>query len=396
MAARLRHSPHLVRLALGSALVFSLLVAWGSGVNHDYSSYTQHWQLVIEAVNPWAREHDGRPIDFNAYGPGNLVLAPAYGLHPIFPKLLLTAASFLIGFLLIDEAARHRDASLTARQMPSLVFALCPLVIIYVYGFGSNDILPALAVILAFRFRAQRQFGLLGLVLGFGALIKFFPLLFVPFFAQEAGRFRLRSFITASLAFLVGMGAAYFAWGEAVFAPFAYAANRGPKMLSILRFLDPASDRLGGEALVDMAIAYNMIIVTLVASLVALYIVMARLDWRVGAMFGILITLAVYKVGHAHFYLVWMAAYAWLGTQPEPHIRALYTRAFAPVAIFLSVFSVILLSSGVISGGWYLQGPWYVVRQYVSLTFAVVLAWSFWSARAEILKPPRSGFSLCW
>ena len=298
-----------------------------SGVNHDYSSYVQHWQLLLDSANPWASEHLGQPIDFNAYGPGNLALAPALSLHALAPKICLALTMFLVALMLSDESAQQGTRGRDGLLSPAFLLALCPLTAVYVYGFGSNDALAALSVAVALRMRSNGRFALAGTALAIGALVKFYPLLFVPLFAFSAdGRVQLRTFISATAVFLGGMGAAYLAWGADIFAPFLYATERAPKMLSILRLLDPASARLGGEAMVEWLIDFNSLLVVAVASLFALYATLARLDWRVATSTGIFLILMTYKVGHPHFYLPWLVAYAWLGTQAAPSC-AVSTRA---------------------------------------------------------------------
>ncbi|MEL6956894.1 MAG: glycosyltransferase 87 family protein [Pseudomonadota bacterium] len=392
-----RGSPEAVLWLWLALAVLALFVAWLSGVNHDYSSYVQHWGLVLDAANPWAVEHEGEPIDFNAYGPGNLALAPAMLAGDIVPKLVLSLTALLIGLLISAEAASQGTVGRDGWLSPGLLFAASPLVAVYVYGFGSNDILAAFAVVLAFRARARERYLLVGAALAIGALVKFYPLLFVPFFAvSDTGRVRLRAFVSAVIVFIGGMAAAYLAWGESVLAPFLYAAEREPKMLSILRILDPVSARVGGEAVVDVLINYNSIIVVATAALFALYGTLARLDWRVTASTGILLTLMAYKVGHPHFYIVWLVGFAWLGVQAEPELRRLYTRAFAPLAIFLSAFSLLLLASGFTGQDWYLHGPWRIARPIGAGIFTLLALYGLWQARSVLLKPPTKGFSLSW
>ncbi len=368
-----------------------------SGVNHDYSSYVQHWQLAMDGANPWATRHAGAPVDFNAYGPGNLVLAPLVAIHPLTPKLFLALAVFLVALVISMESTRQGTRGRDGRLSPAVLFALCPLTTVYVFGFGSNDALAALTVALAFHARQREKYAMVGMALALGALVKFYPILFVPLLALTGdGRVQLRAFASATAVFLLAMGAAFLVWGSDILAPFVYATERAPKMLSILRFLDPASAKLGGESLIDWLIEHNSIMVVAVASAFAAYAALARLDWRVAASTGILLILMTYKVGHPHFYLAWLAAYAWLGTQAAPELRRLYTRAFAPLAIFLSAFSLLVLVSGFTGEEWYLMGSWAKARPIGAAIFMVLALYGFWQARDVLVKSPTRGLALSW
>ena len=148
--------------------------------------------------------------------------------------------------------------------------------------------------------------------------------------------------------------------------------------------------------MVEWLIDFNSLLVVAVAFLFALYATLARLDWRVATSTGILLILMTYKVGHPHFYLPWLVAYAWLGTQAAPELRRLYTRAFAPLAIFLSLFSLLVLVSGFTGQEWYLHGPWRIARPLGAAAFNLLALYGFWQARGVLLKSPARGFSLSW
>ncbi|MEM9739521.1 MAG: hypothetical protein AAF829_06595 [Pseudomonadota bacterium] len=102
------------------------------GISHNHSFYSQHWQLLLDAANPWEREHQGQSIDFNAYGPGNLILAPLLSIHDLAPKISLTLAMFLVALILSQQTeaqgTRGRDGILSA----AVLFVLCPLTAFYV------------------------------------------------------------------------------------------------------------------------------------------------------------------------------------------------------------------------------------------------------------------------
>lgn len=384
---------------LGALIVLVLVITLATGVSHDQRYYLyEHWELLRTGQDPWALEIDGERIHPNAYGPLHTILGYSSFLHALAPKYILSLCALGIFAIILEEQKRNMTlSSFPIWFSPAVTFLLAPLVIIHTYIFGTNDIVPALSIAFAFRFRRRDQHGWMGVALGIGALIKFYPLLFVPFFALIGdGRIKLRGFFSASAVFLGGMITAYSVWGDSVLGPLLWSEERVPRMLSILRFLEPLSERVGGGGLVAFAVDHNSAIVVLTAALFGLYALLARLDWKIATLAGILAIFLVYKVGHTQFYLVWFVLFALMGAQSDQDDVRIYRRDFLPFAVFLSVFSILFYVSRFTNDGFYLDGRWYILRQVSSVLLWGSLLPCLWFVRRRLFKPIRFSFAVRW
>ncbi len=223
-------------LSLISLLFLGFTVRFG--VVQDYFHYLSVWREVRLRHDPWflVRGVFGT-YPLNAYGPLFNPLAALTWLHPLLPKLLFSTSyvlltSWLIGFASRDGRASHRTL------LPLLVWFWNPYVWVELTYFGHFEVLVGLTVVAALEERARRRELNAGTWLGLGVLLKYLPVVLVPFLALEDGkRLRWRFLFAAAGVIALGFGTSLLLWGPSTFRPLEFAATRGAYHLSIYRFL---------------------------------------------------------------------------------------------------------------------------------------------------------------
>ncbi len=204
---------------------------------HDYYFYLQMWYEVRQGHDPWwlvwGRHGDG-PL--NAYGPAFNLLAGLPWLNPLAPKLLFAYSYVLFAVASIKGAtASCRPSSLQILGLFALFWNPFPWVEIAIRG--HFDILVGLLCLAAVQARLRERDILSGGCLALGVLLKYFPIVLLPFLALDRGRLRLRFLLAALATIALGMVLSYEVWGLSVLRPLAFAANRPSAMLSIFRYV---------------------------------------------------------------------------------------------------------------------------------------------------------------
>jgi hypothetical protein len=394
-----------LRRLLWSALVLALAeiaLALANGVVHDYRDYLSQWANTVAGRDPWSLTLGGLAIPMNAYGPVHAVVGYLILINPLAPKLAFVLSTIVV-YIVIGLAALRRGWEMSWRQIQRLAIAwpLSPLALICACVFGLNDSLVALFVILALEIRERGKHAWSGLFLGLGALLKFYPLLFVPLICLgRQGIIHVRGLFAAAVTFTIGMAAAYGVWGPSVLSPLAFGAVREAKMLSPISFLESLENRIPISPIVEGLKSMNAYMVVGAAVLAALHGWCARLDFKITALLGIGLTVFTYKVGHYQFYLPWTAVIAWVlvGTGSEQAQKV--ARSFVPAAAFLGAFSLLYLSSLHLPHFGhqnYLTGPWGdYVRDRVAVPFTAALAWGVFRSRKAIFVRWQKPAKLVW
>jgi hypothetical protein len=382
------------------AAIFTFLV-FVTGAIHDYVAYLAQWANSLDGSGPWSPTRNGEGIPVNAYGPVHVILGALIVIHPLLPKLLLALSNVLI-FTMLAIAASRRGWALTYVELViiAVMYPLFPLVLIGSCFFGLNDSLVALFIVLAFEARRRDRYEIVGTLLALGALLKFYPILFIPFLCSgRDGIFRVRGLVVCAFVFLFGIALAYAVWGGAIFSPISLGIDRGAKLLSPLAFLAALQKVLPIEPLVSWLLEFNSLMIIGVAGFFSLHGWMARLDWRITSLWGILFVFFVYKVGHQQFYMCWVAALAWVLIDSDTDETRLSARAMIPIAVFLGLFQVIYIFSPYLPGfgSYYLTGPiGKLVRHLISIPFSAAILWSLFLARAQLFRPWHHPIAIKW
>lgn len=375
-----------VAAVLVAVIIIALIIAFG--VQHDYALYLQQWGILLDGGDPWGRMWGELPIHPNAYGPLQVVIGYLAVIHDLAPKLLFGFCNAAIFWL--TACAAHRAGwvlDLKTLMLLALAYAFFPLTFFSTYVFGINDSVVALCVLLALEARRREWYEGSGLWLGLGALLKFYPLLFLPLLMLDRnGSLRLRGIAAGVGLFAVGMLVGYLVWGESVLAPFSFGQDREAKLLSILNFMEYAASHVGAESAANWLVDRNASTVVLLAALFSLHCWLSRVPWEVATCVGMLLIFFVYKVGHPQFYLCWLVALVWIYFSASLQDHRAFARRLAPIAIFLGLFMLLYYFSlhGTNEPG-YLEGPWRPVRYFVSIPFAITVALCLYSVRERWL-----------
>lgn len=265
------------------------------GPHFDYTPYMEQWTRILAGLNPWT----GDPT--NAYGPGHVVLALLFYLHPLAPKLLFLLC--WVGVFLIVFEAAGRDAAVGLLAYIGL-FAT-PFFFILVCIYGVEDAFVTLLTLLAVDLRIRKaQCILPALLLSAAALTKLYPLALLPFLATDRGAINLRFVVVFALSCAAGVLITFALWGLSVLYIVEFAAGRGPKMLSIFLFLYRSGlSPLAGTSLAKAFIDWNAGIVA--AALAVLYLVqlLARMPALTGTTIAMIGLLAFYKSGNPPYFV---------------------------------------------------------------------------------------------
>ena len=223
---------HRAGFAIAYAGAFLLVAAVVPAAN-DYRAYLQQWQAVVAGLDPWRTPI---PLGINAYGPLHNLYGLLFLLHPALPRVL--GAAVWLGALW-PVTGHILRAPRDARWRLGLLLAvtLNPFLWGWVAVFGSNDALAAAFLVFAALALGRRASVTAGVCVALAALLKFYPLLVIPFVACDRRRLDLPFAATALGVFVVGMGLAATIWGASIFAPLLFAAGREPSQLSFYAFL---------------------------------------------------------------------------------------------------------------------------------------------------------------
>jgi hypothetical protein len=218
------------------SLVF-LAVTLISGPMHDYHYYLNMWYEVEQGHDPWFLVFGSNgTVPLNAYGPLFNLLAVLDWLNPLAPKLFFAFAYLLFAVAAIkDFTASHRASLVSLAALTALFWNPFPWVEIAIRG--HFDILVALLCIGAIRAWTGGRDLASGTCLALGVLLKYSPIVLLPFLALDRGRIRWKLLVVAVTLIALGMGCSYLIWGPTLFKPLTFAATRESNFMSIFYFL---------------------------------------------------------------------------------------------------------------------------------------------------------------
>ena len=309
-------------------VVWSLGMAWLSlkgGVQHDYKAYITQWQLLLNGDPPWSTN--------NAYAPVHVVIGYLLPLHDLAPKFLFVISMLAANYLLVQDLLTIRGF-----DRINLVYLLCiPANILFIgmgIIYGLNDGFVAALLVFAVLLKLRSHSKLTGLFIGLAALMKFYPILLLPFFALDYKKINYEIIISGIVTFVAGFVAALIVWGTGPIAPVVFNSSRGPSLLSVLLALRTT---FGETGIINFLIQYNTFFV--IAGIIGTfaYIWCKNYSWLEGVVLGYLILLTIYKVGNQQFYIPFLFMVASL-----PLLNSNLTDRMAviliPIVIFLSLF----------------------------------------------------------
>ena len=286
------------RLLVGFSLAFLAVTVLG-GPRHDYVADLEIWDHVLRGLDPWWLLA-GKGYPLNAYGPLFNAMAALAWVNPMAPKLLF--ASAYLGFLiwLLGDADPRRGAFGLPR-FGLVAWFLNPFPWVDIAWFGHFDILVAVACVAAVHGRVRGRDVASGASLAAGVLLKYVPVVILPFLALDGRKARPRLFATAGALIALGLGSSVLIWGPSTFRPLTLATTRGSSLLSIFRFLRGAYSplRLFWDA-PDVDFLSMPCLVVAGASVFA-WCWWRRVDPATSAVLAVLTTLLFYQVGFIQY-----------------------------------------------------------------------------------------------
>jgi hypothetical protein len=226
------------------SLVF-LGVSALSGPRHDYYFYIQMWYEVAQGRDPWFTVvwQDGQ-VPLNAYGPLFNVLTGLWWVNSYAPKLLFAYAYILFSIALTKSFAASRSLS-GLQSVVLLALFWNPFAWVEIPIRGHFDILVGLLCLGSVRAWARGYDIRSGVCLALGVLLKYLPIVLLPFLSLERGRVRTRFLMVAAAAIAFGLILSIRLWGMSTLLPLDRAANRFSAPLSIFWFLSHRYSPLG-------------------------------------------------------------------------------------------------------------------------------------------------------
>ena len=306
--------------ASGALMVFSAVflaaavITWIAG---DHRIYVNLWTSILRGRDPWYLGVHSQ----NAYGPLFNALAPMTLLSPLTNKLLFAFAYLAFVVWLIKAVAPRRDV-----QPPSwfwsglLIFNLYPWEQIAWYGYF--DILVGLACVAGVHSLAARKDGLSGAYLASGILLKFLPVVMLPFVAVDGRRLNVRLVGVCVALVALGFVASVLLWGASTFAPVILAVTREPYW-SVYNLI-PGATAIGW---VQKALS--------AAAMLALFVwwTRRRIGPLLSSILAVLVTLLFYSVDGAEYQMTlfclvsYWAASEWSSLQQRP-VLVLFLMAY--------------------------------------------------------------------
>jgi hypothetical protein len=340
-----------ILIAFSAAFFAGTVLSWARG--DYYYFYLDEWMAVLGGRDPWLCMREvcvnwpedpttlGSRTGFNSYGPLFNALAPLLWVNPLANKLLF-AFSYLayVIWLIKDLAARRGLATLSWPWLSLWIFNPFPWV--EVAYFGYFDVLVALACVAAVHSLISKRDEVSGSYLAVGVLLKFMPIVILPFlvFSERRFHFRLLSFCVGVVIF--GLAVSILIWGPSTFLPLALAALRQPAWSiydvlasthSPLRlFLDPHNsnflDWLEKTLLITAGLA------------VFAWCMLRRIGPALSATLAILVTLLFHRTGQFNYQMVpFLLISYWMVSEREllrehSALAALLGGYFGVLAIF--------------------------------------------------------------
>jgi hypothetical protein len=291
-----------VVLVVFSAAFLGLTVV--SGARDDYNGYLEEWMAVLGGSDPW--QHDpwgGKP--FNNYGPLFNMLAPLAWVNPLANKLLFAFSYLVFVIWLIKDFAPRQG--FIALSWPSVgLWLVNPFPWEQIAYRGYFDVLVSLACVAAVHSLVSRKDGISGTYLALGILLKYMPIVILPFlvFSERRFHFRLLSFCVGVV--ILGLVVSVLIWGTSTFWPLEVAASRRSTWSiyfvlasthSPLRpFLDsPNVDWLEKPLLLTAGLATFT------------WCMLRQIEPALSSTLAILVTLLFYRVGYANYQMVLFA-----------------------------------------------------------------------------------------
>lgn len=221
-------------LAGGLFLVLTVLF----GPRQDYVAHIQIWKEVISGNDPWWIQPESGII-LNAYGPlFNLFAIPA-AINPLAPKIIF-ALIYLLFCIKLLQFYQDQNRLQGWPIWLLLAWLFNPAMWLEIVFYGHFDVLMAILIVASVHLCISKLDYKSGICLGAGFLLKFLPVVILPFLVirgLDPGKWRWRTLVSALILMISGMWTSYLLWGTSTFRPLFFASERGSSLISVWRYL---------------------------------------------------------------------------------------------------------------------------------------------------------------
>jgi hypothetical protein len=310
-----------VLIAFSAAFLALTALSW---VRADYPGYVDEWTGVLAGRDPWPSETPRKP--FNAYGPLFNVLAPLVWLNPLANKLLFALLYLAYVVWLIKDFAPRRG--FVTISWPWLgLWLLNPFPWVEIAYLGYSDVLVALTCVAAVHSLLDGKDRVSGTYLALGILLKFMPIVILPFLVFSERRFHVRLLGFCIGVVVFGFSVSVVVWGTSTFLPLTFAMTRYPyfSIYDVFASTKPL-DWLEKPLLVTGGLG------------VFAWCVLRRTGPTLSAALAVSITLLFYRLGYINYYMVpfflilyWVVSH-WEQSEAHPVLSALLAGCFALLA----------------------------------------------------------------
>jgi hypothetical protein len=271
-------------------------------------------------------------------------MAIAAWIHPLLPKLLFALFYLAMATWLIKAAAAKLLPDRWFVPVPWLFpWFLLPYAWVEIANYGHFDVLVGLSCAMAIEARQRGRDVVSGTAVAAGTLLKFMPVVLLPFLAVDRGRVRLRLLAAAILGLVLGMGASALYWGPSTFRPLIFAAGRSSHHLSIYRFLKGRFSPRYLLGINENPDEWAPLLMMTALVLVWMWAQRRRIDPAMSAVVAILVTLMFYQVGFPQYQMVLFVLISYWALGQPGQIKGSRLLGLAVFAYFgwLSIFDLI-------------------------------------------------------
>jgi hypothetical protein len=261
----------------------------GDYADQDHFGYVYQWKWILAGRNPWDPELE------NAYGPFFNLLAPLLWITVLANKLLFAVAYVVYVIWLIKDFGVGRG--LVALSWRVVVFWLInPFPWVLIAYLGHFDVLVALACVAAVHGQVRGKDIFSGACLAIGILLKYLPVVILPFLVVDGRRFRFRLFFSCVVLVISSFVISALVWGRSTFSPLTFAATRLPQYsiynLSLLFFRVSPADWLEKPLLLTAGLG------------IFTWCIVRQTGPALSASLAVLVTLLFYRAGNIQYQVV--------------------------------------------------------------------------------------------
>jgi Gpi18-like mannosyltransferase len=260
----------------------------------DYGAYVVQWRAILNGLNPWLYA-DGS-MTGNAYGPLFNLFAYPYGVYSHLPHLFFTFTWLGFSGYLLNQYSKVPFATDSLKKALFCLWILNPFFWGSIVSYGHFDILVTVCCFWAIREQQKDHSVRSGVWLAAGVLLKYYPIVLLPFLALKKRKIDFRLIFTSLGLIILGLGLGYIIYGPSLFYPLLFAKNRTSNFLSIFRFLRSPYSPIGNLDFLSVGLMVGS------WSLLVVFQIFYRCESGLISIVALYTTFLFYKANHPQFY----------------------------------------------------------------------------------------------